>query len=107
MLKLTGDLSDTFIDLMTAWLESSGDSRLVATGEELFRSLLDLPEAATPETGASKSWFASMAPPAWEAAGDEGKGGGRGTHDESANNAADVVQAIGLLTAFTRSDLDL
>jgi hypothetical protein len=103
MLELTGDLADTFIDLMTAWIESSGDSRLVATGQDLFQSLLHLPEATTPETGAAAQWFASMpAAPVGADAAHDGKDGGHGDSD-----AAGLVEALGLLTAFTRGDLDL
>lgn len=103
MLKLSGDPAAIFLDVMTAWMESSGDARLVSTGQDVFRSLLHLPENSSPETGASDQWFASMSPaPAADDSGHDGKGGGHGDSD-----AAGLVEALGLLTAFARGDLDL
>lgn len=102
MLELTGGVKATFIEVVTDWLKASGDAQLVATGEELFQWLLDLPEDASAGAG-NAEWFVAMpAESAWDTTGQD-----RHDHDHGSQDAAGIVEALGLLTAFTRGDLDL
>jgi len=102
MLKLDGDTSGLFFDVVTDWLEQSGDQHLASRGLELLRALLQAPDPAATGGSAAGQWFASMAPaPVANDDGHEGHGGGGG------QDATAIVEAIGVLTAFTRGDLDL